>query len=301
MAVVASYYLTPKPWAAILLRAERARAGVSNGQSVVEGRRIAYLERGGPAEPILFVHTFGGSSDDWVRFVAAFPASHRMIAIDLPAFGNSTALKDDAFDIESQATHAWSIARALGGRKLHLVGASMGGHIVAAMATQAPNAVVSITLIEPHGIKTDAPSTMDARIAHGEAPLVVRSNEAFDRLLSLTFVEKPFVPYPVLDHLRNREIECAKAYDAIWRTLLLERTALGARLEKLRMPMLGIWGDSNGVFHVQGADVARTHAPQIQTVIMRGVGHLPMIEKPAATAAIVASFLQSIEVRDTLD
>jgi pimeloyl-ACP methyl ester carboxylesterase len=44
--------------------------------------------------------------------------------------------------------------------------------------------------------------------------------------------------------------------------------------------------------HVSGAKVLESVMPKAQVAIMKGVGHLPMIEKPAETAEIYIRFLR---------
>jgi 3-oxoadipate enol-lactonase len=54
----------------------------------IDGRRLAYREAGsGP--PIVFLHGLGGNSASWQPQFDAFADSHRVVAWDMPGFGNS--------------------------------------------------------------------------------------------------------------------------------------------------------------------------------------------------------------------
>ena len=57
----------------------------------IDGRRIAYREAGnGPA--IVFLHGLGGNSASWEPQFGTFSDRHRVVAWDMPGFGNSDLL-----------------------------------------------------------------------------------------------------------------------------------------------------------------------------------------------------------------
>ena len=54
----------------------------------IDGRRLAYRGAGsGP--PLLFLHGLGGNSASWQPQFEAFAGSHRLVAWDMPGFGQS--------------------------------------------------------------------------------------------------------------------------------------------------------------------------------------------------------------------
>ena len=57
----------------------------------IDNRRLAYREAGsGP--PIIFLHGLGGNSASWQPQFDALAGIHRVIARDMPGFGNSDLL-----------------------------------------------------------------------------------------------------------------------------------------------------------------------------------------------------------------
>ena len=57
----------------------------------IDGRRVAYREQGaGPA--IVFLHGLGGNSASWQLQFEALSSTHRVVAWDMPGFGNSDVL-----------------------------------------------------------------------------------------------------------------------------------------------------------------------------------------------------------------
>ena len=64
----------------------------------------------------------------FAKFIS--PAYH-LVALDLPGFGESTCLEDASYSIEDQAKRLNRFADAVGLKKFHIVGNSMGGLIAA--------------------------------------------------------------------------------------------------------------------------------------------------------------------------
>jgi len=62
----------------------------------------------------------------------------------------------------------------------------------------------------------------------------------------------------------------------------------------LAIPALIVWGDGDRVLHVSGADALHRALPRSRLVVMRGVGHLPMLEAPRQVAADYRAFRASL-------
>lgn len=126
--------------------------GVSS-RTVETDRLRTHLLEGGPedAAPVLFVH--GNASDG--RFfgetLAALPG-HRGIAPDLRGFGGSETKPIDATrGLVDFSDDLRALVKALGlaGRPVHLVGWSAGGPVAMQYATDNPETVASLTLVNP--------------------------------------------------------------------------------------------------------------------------------------------------------
>ena len=106
----------------------------------IGGRRIAYREAGsGP--PIVFLHGLGGNSASWEPQFAAFSNSHRVVAWDMPGFGDSdlpataTATTRDYSNLARRFMDAIGIARA------SAVATSYGTVILADLAQSNPGLI----------------------------------------------------------------------------------------------------------------------------------------------------------------
>ena len=93
LAVVVVYYVFPGIAFKLLLKAERSSAGLKQYSIEVEGLHIEYLE-GGKGDVVLLVHGFGANKDNWTRISKHLTSHFRVVALDLPGFGESSRQPD---------------------------------------------------------------------------------------------------------------------------------------------------------------------------------------------------------------
>ncbi|WP_010917425.1 alpha/beta fold hydrolase [Thermoplasma volcanium] len=116
----------------------------------VKSKKIHYIEEGSGI-PIIMVHGARFSSETWVEVgtvsaVSSIPM--RVISVDLPGYGRSEGgqwkdLRDfmnDFIDV-------------LGIQKTALLGASLGGNVVASFAVSKPESVLALILVGAVGIR----------------------------------------------------------------------------------------------------------------------------------------------------
>lgn len=135
---------------------------------------------------------------------------------------------------------------------------------------------------------------MDRRIAAGEIPLIPRTPEEFDAMLGMVFAERPFLPRPILHSARKRAIRDAASNRRLWNEQRADADLLHSVLDRLHTPTLTVWGDADRIFDVSGLATLKTLLPGQPAIAMAGVGHLPMMERPAETAGHHLRFLRDL-------
>ena len=194
LAVVVVYFAFPDVAFKLLLKAERSSAGLEQHSIKVDGLHIEYLE-GGQGDVVLLLHGFGANKDNWTRISKHITPHYRVIAPDLPGFGESSRQPDANYTIAAQADRVNAFVRTLGIQSFHLGGSSMGGNIAGVYAAQHPESVISLWLVAPGGVASADPSEMKKELDAGKSnPLVVESVEDYKRLIDFIFVKKPFIP-----------------------------------------------------------------------------------------------------------
>lgn len=109
------------------------------------GRVISYLEQGS-GEPVLLLHGVGSAARSWLGQLQAPAAGCRFIAWDAPGYGDSTALAAAAPKPREYADAVAAFVGALGLKKFHLIGHSLGALVAACYARHYPGPIQSLTL-----------------------------------------------------------------------------------------------------------------------------------------------------------
>jgi len=156
----------------------------------------------GDGEPVVFVHgSFGWGEETW-REQRALADHYRLLLVDRRGFGASPA--NGRVDFERDAEDV----AALLDEGAHLVGHSYGGVVSLLAAAQRPDAVRSITLIEPPalGIARGNPA-VEELISNIEAAASDASDPAEYRMRFLRGFGFPAEPAT----LEGEELEAARA------------------------------------------------------------------------------------------
>ncbi len=111
------------------------------------------------------------------------------------------------------------------------------------------------------------------------------------RYLDFVFVEKPFLPGPILDHLAARAAANAAFDGEVARDLPLRPLPLEPLLGRVRAPAMVLWGDGDRVLHPSGAAVFIAGIPHAYSVLMERCGHAPMVERPEEAAEHYRAFI----------
>ena len=292
-AVVALMAAFPADTTRIMLTLERQRAGLELRTAVVDGETWHFLEGGSPDAPVLLLlHGFGGDKDNWTRFARTLVEDYRVIAPDLPGFGDSARHADWDYSLSAQRDRLAGFVTALKLSPMHIGGNSMGGHIAALYTHAHPEQVRSLLLLNNGGIDAPNPSELMLALGRGENPLILDSPDDFDRLLAFAAHKPPFVPWPAKGVLAEIAYGHADFNRYIFLALMDERyVPLEPLLGDIRQPVLIIWGEFDRVLDVSSVEVMQPLLPQAEVIVMQDTGHLPMLERPAATAAHVLEFL----------
>lgn len=117
---------------------------------------LAYREwrptDGEDAPVVLLVHGSPGDGANFNRLAPLLAERHRVIAPDLPGFGESTRDVPD-YSILAHARYVQELLDQLGIAQVHAVGFSLGGGVVLHLSEIAPERVRSLTLLSSIGVQ----------------------------------------------------------------------------------------------------------------------------------------------------
>jgi len=291
-ALVGAVYAFPEKALAMAMQSERNQSGLAEETITVGDLKWHVLTGGTAAEgtlPLVLIHGFGGNADHWTRSVRTLTPTMRVIAPDLIGFGSSSAPADADYTIPAQVQRLHALLQQMGVTKAHFGGNSMGGWIIGAYAAAYPDAVASLWMLDPAGVTTTAKSEMLEYAEKGNPlPLIVRSPEEFEARMGWVFVTPPPVPAPLKTVLMSRDIANADHYARIRDQLY----GVSPMLETLipntaaaNIPSFIVWGEKDRVLHSDGAAALQVLLPNSKKLVMPNIGHCPMLEVPAQTAA----------------
>lgn len=291
---IAVYVLFPRLLFSFLRNALR-RKGKLTEKSVKVGDLVwPYLE-GGPSdgEPLVLLHGFGGDKDNWAMYAPEMVGKYRLIAPDLPGFGDNIRDIGRDYDMITQARLVRDFLDAMGIEKCHIGGNSMGGFVALRFALDYPDRLLSMTLFNNAGVVGADESELQKEAQAGKNPLEIHSADDVKRMLA--FVAHK--PMKVPGQFRKIFYEDFAAHrdllDKIFWTLVEDGTVkpLNDQLGQVKAPTLIIWGRHDQLIDVSCVDVLEEGIPNAESVIFEDVGHVPMIENPKATAAKHLEFL----------
>jgi abhydrolase domain-containing protein 6 len=274
----------------------REEGRVREHRITVAGHELVYLDRGA-GEPMVMLHGFGGDKDHWTFLAKEIPDAYRVIALDLPGFGESSRLPGESYDVRAQSARLLAFVDALGLKTFHLAGNSMGGNIATRFALDHPERVRSLLLLDAAGVVAPHPSEVAVALAEGRNPLLVETVDDFDRFMNLSFVKPPPIPGFIKGYLAERAVATRPFNDKIFRDTRARPDLLEGELPNVAVPTLIVWGDKDRIIDVSAAAVFQAGIPGARTVLLADCGHAPMIERPAETAEKYLAFVLSLAPR----
>jgi pimeloyl-ACP methyl ester carboxylesterase len=247
------------------------------------------------APPLLLIHGSGASGLTWGPVVPALADHHRVVRVDLPGHGQSPP--PPSYDVPAQAGRVAALLDELGLRQVTVAGHSSGGYLATALAEQRPDLVSSLALVSS-GPSPDAllrqPALLRALSAPPLGRLVwaLRSDAMIRKGMAATFAGPVDVPDDVVADLRGITY---RTFSTVLRrnTEYLMERSVPERLTALGVPVLVIFGAADPRWDPSSAHQYDA-VPDVRVELLPGVGHVPMLEAPAATGKLLLGFAATV-------
>lgn len=295
LALVYLYVVAPQHGYQVALAAERWVAGLEERQVSAGGLEFHYLV-GGEGEPLLLLHGFGGDKDNWTRMARYLSGQYRVIAPDLAGFGETSSPAEADYGYAAQVERVRAFVEALGLESVHIAGNSMGGAIAALYAANYPQDTRSLWLLAPAGVTQAPPSDYFQRLAAGEPNIILpATNTEYYAMLEYVMEDVPWIPVPVKYTLAEKAVAARPMLENIFKQISAADIAIAKALAGSQVPTLITWGEDDELLHPAGAQILADAIPGAQLQMLDDTGHLPMVEKPQASAEAFVAFEQGIE------
>jgi 3-oxoadipate enol-lactonase len=252
----------------------------------IDTRYILSNEGGGPW--LTFIHQLGGDLSIWDQLAGYFRDHYTVLRYDVRGHGQ-TSVSDKQFSVADLSQDLRVLLDALGVKKTHLVGMSMGGMIAQQFALDNADRIDTLTLADTHAATpAEARAIWDQRAAgardHGTAALAQQTMERW-----LTAAYRNAHP-EVVEQIRE-VFESTSSEGYAQACIALRDFDVRSRLDEIALPTLTVAGS-----HDAGTPPAVTQ--EIANAI-RGArfevldaAHLAPIEHSQRFTALLESFLQ---------
>ena len=242
---------------------------------------IAY-DRTGAGPPLVLLHPLGADRRVWDPIAGPLRASHEVIAVDLPGFGESPQLPHTIPTPRALAEAVAATLGELGIERPHVVGNSLGGWVALELALA--GSAGRVTAIAPAGLWS-APLVPKSSLAHRLArvlePLIepaVRTRRGRRLLLSGSVAYPDRVPGRDAAHLIHAYAR-APGFIAVNDAM---RAATFTALDRIRCPVTLVWPE-----HDRLVDRPELLPGNVANVALPDAGHVPMWDAPAALITLI--------------
>ena len=267
---------------------------------VVDGVCVSYVEAGPDGwvgAPLLLVHGFLVHSATWSGVMPALAGRFRVLAPDLPGFGDSDLPPEGSASFAKMAAFLNRFCEVLGVETAIVVGHSMGGAISMVACSMYPHRFVKGVFMDAAAFPFKAP--LKGRIA--KVPII--GGIIFKHLYGWGMFQQYFRndvfhdPARIdMDRLRDFfrafELPGRKAYMHGILSPLTDGTEVAPHVAKVKQPTLVIWGAHDTLVPIAIGHRLEREIPGARLEIVKGSGHPPQEECPEETARIILDFLK---------
>jgi len=276
--------------------------GIRRKTANVDGHDLRYWDAGPMNKPAaVLLHGFSASKENWLNAVLFLARSHRLLVPDIPGFGESSFVPDVDYGLDAQAERLKAWFAQTGAPKAHWVGSSMGGALAGLIAATSPGLVRSLILMDSAGVAGEGLSPFEAGLLDGQNGLIAEKPEDMEAIFRLLSGRNGGgLQNSILAALVARDqIARAPVYRHLFREMILSPELPATQwAPKIAAPTLVVWGDADKILDPAEAGVLASLIPGSEILMMKDVGHLPMLEAPARTAALLKLFWSRIESSD---
>eukprot|EP00984_Skeletonema_dohrnii_P003534 scaffold1189_cov122-Skeletonema_dohrnii-CCMP3373.AAC.6 len=272
--------------------------------SIKQQQLIHHTDYPGAEPAIVFVHGFTCDEADWAYQVKHFGVvGQRIITLDLPGHGKSMSCNTSTLTMKAMGSEVVTMLHHLRVKSTIVVGHSMGTIIATEIATQAPDMVIGVALID------------GSRIAKGDPEeAVAKSNARFEQVGFTRCVTDIFEPMflPGSDEKEKEHIidrACAQPEYTSIKILSSAIRWCAADFEykysQLKVPVQVVQSTHRGEgnkrvpvtsdMHIEWHNELKTFGVDVEFDLVADCGHFAMLDKPEVVNTNIERLLERIE------
>ena len=266
--------------------------GFSGARQKPEPCRVHYLTMGS-GEPLLLVHSVGQSIYTWRELMPKLAESYCVIAIDLPGFGFSDRPLSLNYSMDEMADAIVKCIDALGVKKTHALGVTMGAVYTMYAAAKYPDRFMKVIALTPGGVTERMPK----KIRRLERPLgafyrELYSKQDFEKYLPLFYYDGTICTDTVVDQYYKTCDDHASRQAIMYAIRNFDEEYAFEAIEKADREFFIIWGEEDKLYPIDRLFEIRSAMPNSVYHSIRNTGHWMHEEKAAQIAEAADRYIR---------
>ena len=275
-------------------------ANSSSSFIAVNGMDVHFRDEGLQTDtiPIVLIHGTGASLHTFNAWSDRLKKSHRIIRMDLPAYGLTGPFPDGNYTMAHYTTFLKDFLTALNIKQCVLAGNSLGGAIAWNFTLEQPSMVTKLILIDASGYPI-ASKSVPIAFSLAKIPVINKLLSFITpRFLVRASVENVYfdsskVTDLVVERYFNLTLRAGNRKAFVDRLQIPKDTNTYKNINYIQQPTLILWGAEDLLIPVENAYKFQEDLPNNTLVILENTGHTPMEESPLESLAPVLNFLKT--------
>lgn len=242
-----------------------------------DGVSISYETQGKGEPAVVLVHGWSCDRGYWRNQMEELAKDHLVVAVDLAGHGAS-GLGRENYSMAAFGADVAAVVKHLGLKKVILVGHSMGGSVILEAASQLAGQADVVGLVGIDTLQDVSPGYPEAVVDGFLAPMQA-DFPGFTGNFVRSMFPKTADPALIAEVAGDMGAGPPEVGASAMRNLLMYNPR--ATLDLLTAPIVCIDSPTRPVKH----EAWEFYLPGYDVVVMDGVGHFPMLEKPAEFTA----------------
>ncbi len=256
--------------------------------SITTDQGIVHYEVYGRGRPVILLHGWLGSWGLWQETMGFLGRSYRTYALDFWGFGES-GKKRETYAVQDFVGLVNQFMEQLGISQAPLVGHSMGGTVSLALAIQHPQRVRKAVVVGSPIVGSSLAFPLKLAGYRGIAFLLFNMMGVFR--LTMKLVDPFICRDPRFPEMMDRDLSRTTVELFLLSIASLRRTDLRPKLNKIKIPVMGIYGDRDNIVHPRQWQPLQEGVPHSKIIRWEKAQHFVMLDKPQEFMESLKSFL----------
>lgn len=254
-----------------------------------------YYEKSGEGDPLVLIHGFLGSIENFRSIIPELEKEYTVYAIDLPGFGRSSKDTDQDFSKENMAKLVKEMMNSLGINKFDVLGHSMGGEVALNLAYYYSSSIRNLILVDSAGYAENEqlpPWISDNSLL--SVPLLRLGFQTLPMqwtLARMAFYDKSFMKfgtfmrdYSLVFNIPSKTLHEINIQD--------DSGSLEGVIKDIETRTLIIWGEEDEIISIEDAFRFSQELRNSSLTVIDDSGHIPFIENPVEFINSLKDFLK---------